>query len=90
MCVAGCSWFLGAPFDSLKRGNIEDFVAYGFFCKRPKDLSPEVQKELVLGKVALLGVVAVLKAVFCGSGCTDAPAGPGLRLQGGGDVGRAL
>lgn len=36
-------WFLGAPFESLKRGNIEDFIAYGFYCQRPDDLAPEVR-----------------------------------------------
>lgn len=24
-------WFQGAPFESIKRGNIEEFVIYGFW-----------------------------------------------------------
>ncbi|KAK9841742.1 hypothetical protein WJX81_000194 [Elliptochloris bilobata] len=39
-------WFLGAPFESLKRGNIEDFIAYGFYCKRPDELAPEARQQL--------------------------------------------
>ena len=37
---------MGAPFESLKRGNIEDFIAYGFYCQRPDDLAPEVRGPL--------------------------------------------
>jgi len=33
---------LGAPFESLKRGNILDFIAYGFHCCRVEELAPEV------------------------------------------------
>lgn len=33
---------MGAPFESLKRGNILDFIAYGFYCCRVEELEPEV------------------------------------------------
>ena len=36
-------WFHGAPYDQIHRGNVLDFVAYGFYSKRPQDLSPKVQ-----------------------------------------------
>lgn len=26
-------WFMGAPADSIRRGNVEEFVAYGFHCR---------------------------------------------------------
>ena len=35
-------WFHGAPFDEILRGNVLDFIAYGFYCKRVADLTPEV------------------------------------------------
>jgi pimeloyl-ACP methyl ester carboxylesterase len=34
-------WFLGAPIESIYRGNVEEFVAYGFFCQKLEDLTPE-------------------------------------------------
>ena len=37
-----CGWFHGAPYDQIHRGNVLDFVAYGFYSKQPKDLSPKV------------------------------------------------
>lgn len=34
---AACRRFLGAPPSAILRGNLEDFVSYGFYCKvRPK------------------------------------------------------
>lgn len=35
-------WFLGVPSDQVLRGNVEDFIAYGFYCRKLEDLSPEV------------------------------------------------
>jgi len=35
-------WFMGAPAESVLRGNVEDFVAYGFYCSRMQELDPEV------------------------------------------------
>ena len=35
-------WFLGAPFDSIKKGNVEDFVAYGFYCRTMDNLPAKV------------------------------------------------
>ncbi len=35
-------WFHGAPYEQIHRGNVLDFVAYGFYSKRPQDLSPKV------------------------------------------------
>jgi hypothetical protein len=37
-------WFRGAPMEKIKRGNVEDFLAYGFYCKRVDELTPEVIK----------------------------------------------
>jgi len=34
-------WFHGAPADSIRRGNITAFIAYGFHCKRPGELAPD-------------------------------------------------
>ena len=38
-----CGWFHGAPYDQIQRGNVLDFVAYGFYSKQPQDLSPKVR-----------------------------------------------
>ncbi|KAL3146801.1 hypothetical protein ABBQ38_014780 [Trebouxia sp. C0009 RCD-2024] len=38
-----CGWFHGAPYDQIHRGNVLDFVAYGFYSKQPRDLSPKTQ-----------------------------------------------
>ena len=35
-------WFHGVPFDQILRGNVLDFIAYGFYCKRVENLTPEV------------------------------------------------
>ena len=32
-------WFKGAPFESIQRGNVEDFIAYGFYCKRTEQMT---------------------------------------------------
>ncbi|CAL8466496.1 g6032 [Coccomyxa elongata] len=34
-------WFHGVPFNQIWRGNVLDFIAYGFYCKRVEDLTPE-------------------------------------------------
>ncbi|CAL5226232.1 g9076 [Coccomyxa viridis] len=31
-------WFLGAPFESILRNNVEEFVAYAFYCRRWSEL----------------------------------------------------
>ena len=35
-------WFRGVPSEKVLRGNVEDFIAYGFYCRKLEDLSPEV------------------------------------------------
>lgn len=35
-------WFFGAPFESIKRGNVLDLVAYGFYTRRLDQLTQEV------------------------------------------------
>ena len=35
-------WFLGAPVESIRRGNVEDFVAYGFYSRYMHQLPPHV------------------------------------------------
>lgn len=37
-------WFLGAPSDQVLRENVEDFIAYGFYCRKLEELSPEVSR----------------------------------------------
>ena len=36
-------WFLGAPIESICRGNVEDFVAYGFYSRYMHELPPHVR-----------------------------------------------
>lgn len=36
-------WFHGAPFEVLRHGNIQDFVAYGFYCSAFEELPPRQQ-----------------------------------------------
>ena len=38
-----CGWFRGAPPEAIRRGNVEDFVAYGFHCRPLQDLSQEAR-----------------------------------------------
>ncbi len=35
-------WFHGVPYESIGRGNVEDFVAYGFYCRTMDTLPPRV------------------------------------------------
>lgn len=35
-------WFRGVAPDKVLRGNVEDFIAYGFYCRRLEELTPEV------------------------------------------------
>ena len=35
-------WFLGAPFESILRNNVEEFVAYAFYCRRWSELDRKV------------------------------------------------
>lgn len=35
-------WFHGVPYESIRRGNVEDFVAYGFYCRTMDTLPPRV------------------------------------------------
>lgn len=34
-------WFLGTTADKIPKKNIEEFVAYGFFCRRIEELPPD-------------------------------------------------
>jgi len=36
-------WFHGAAFDHIRRGNLEAFVAYAFYCQQYQDLSDQVK-----------------------------------------------
>ena len=42
MCIREfmSGWFRGAPFEAIRRGNVEDFVAYGFFQSAWEGLAP--------------------------------------------------
>lgn len=45
-------WFHDAPFHTIRRGNMEDFVGYGFYYKRFPELDPKVRPLIVsLGSV---------------------------------------
>ncbi len=35
-------WFYGVPAEDVRRGNVEDFVAYGFYFRRLEALPPQV------------------------------------------------
>ena len=35
-------WFLGSPVEAIRRGNVEDFVAYGFYSRYMHELPPNV------------------------------------------------
>ena len=39
-------WFRGAARKSILRGNVEDFIAYGFYAQRLSDLGPDDQAEV--------------------------------------------
>lgn len=36
------SWFQGAEFSTIKQGNVEEFIAYGFFCEHFVNLADQV------------------------------------------------
>jgi hypothetical protein len=38
-------WFQGADFASIKQGNVEEFIAYGFFCDHFAKLKQEVGRK---------------------------------------------
>ena len=38
-----CGWFRGAPPEAIRRGNVEDFVAYGFHARPLADLSQQAR-----------------------------------------------
>jgi hypothetical protein len=35
-------WFRGAPYEAIRRGNVEDFIAYGFHARPWADITPQV------------------------------------------------
>ena len=37
-------WFHGAPYEAIRRGNVKDFVAYGFYCRTTEELPPAVRR----------------------------------------------
>ncbi|KAK9828088.1 hypothetical protein WJX81_002392 [Elliptochloris bilobata] len=39
-------WFRGAPPEAIRRGNVEEFLAYGFHCRPLADLSGEDREAL--------------------------------------------
>ena len=39
-------WFHGAPPESIRRGNVEDFVAYGFYTATKAEL-PREQRDAI-------------------------------------------
>lgn len=68
-------WFLGAPSESVLRGNVEDFIAYGFYCRRLDQLSQQVG-TLIIRKIChqvmssctiryILCSWQTVRAIFC-------------------------
>ncbi len=47
-------WFYGVPAKEVRRGNVEDFVAYGFYFRRLEALPPQVPLHLHLCKVSCI------------------------------------
>ena len=47
-------WFNGAPFSTIKRRNVEDFVAYGFYTRTMNNLPEQVSTDVALVLAALL------------------------------------
>lgn len=47
MCIEDFlrGWFHGAPYETIRRGNVEDFVAYGFYCRTMDTLPPRVHSH---------------------------------------------
>ncbi|BDA49445.1 hypothetical protein COCOBI_14-0620 [Coccomyxa sp. Obi] len=39
-------WFHGVPAEEVRRGNVEDFVAYGFYFRRLEALPPQLQRAV--------------------------------------------
>ena len=39
-------WFHGAPYADIRRENVVDFVAYGFYCRTEDELPPAVRRPL--------------------------------------------
>ena len=60
-----CGWFHGAPYDQIHRGNVLDFVAYGFYSKQPQDLSPKVDVLHYPWQEAIVECRACLKWLVC-------------------------
>ncbi len=60
-------WFHGAPYEQIHRGNVLDFVAYGFYSKRPQDLSPKVRMDREHPSANLCDLYANLyiKCIYC-------------------------
>ena len=46
-------WFLGAPVESIRRGNVEDFVAYGFYSRYMHQLPPHVSTPHTLAHASV-------------------------------------
>ena len=67
-------WFQGAPFPSVRRGNMEDFIAYGFYGKRFRELDAKVCCLMHVGrctgsgcKLSLdLGLLSFVRVVVAG------------------------
>ena len=41
-------WFRGAPYEAVRRGNVEDFVAYGFYTRSMSQLPDKVRLDHLL------------------------------------------
>lgn len=38
-------WFRGAPYEAVRRGNVEDFVAYGFYTRAMSQLPDKARQS---------------------------------------------
>ena len=50
-------WFRGAPYEAVRRGNVEDFVAYGFYTRSMSQLPDTVRQARPLARPAFMCVV---------------------------------
>ena len=59
-----CGWFFGAPFSSIKRGNVEELIAYGFYTTRLQELSEEVRAAAQIAHLQAEGCAGSLTKVI--------------------------
>ena len=58
-------WFRGAPYEAVRRGNVEDFVAYGFYTRSMSQLPDKVRLDCLLfrDRCATFWRISIIRAV---------------------------